>query len=354
MCTMKQSDQILSRRFLCSLVLLIKQQEVCAFSFLLLFFFFVAFLRVWVCNWAKTTSEDSHREEAALSRKALRDVSFLCVFFRQTDLCEAILNNYDLCCIFLNVVVFILLKKNAWDLLLHNHRGINYVIMNTVRCIYILEHKHLLILGNIWLLFIWYICIYAAVMQWATPALLLFSWRCFDWACFPSLMQMVISVFLNFKDALSSFFFFFSSSMKLLLSLVGRGWEGGRAGGLKCPVSLWLLKHSSCVSRLSPCEPFCTHPRGYYYLSMLNCFTFFMSNLDKSTPFTAGNAKVTALTPWLLVLQLKFASSHSFYFLLLHSLLLLCICICVFLWFKLFLQCCILKTFYVDLHLFQR
>lgn len=62
---------------------------------------------------------------------------------------------------FLNVVIF----KNAWDLLLHKNRGSNYVIMKTVRCIYILERKHLLILVNIWLLFIWYICTYAAVMQ---------------------------------------------------------------------------------------------------------------------------------------------------------------------------------------------
>lgn len=49
---------------------------------------------------------------------------------------------------FLNVVVFNL-GNNAWDLLLHKNRGSNYVIMNTVRCIYILERKHLLILVNI-------------------------------------------------------------------------------------------------------------------------------------------------------------------------------------------------------------
>lgn len=80
--------------------------------------------------------------------------------------------------------------------------------MNTVRCIYILEHKHLLILVNIWLLFIWYICTYAAVMQLCSEP----RWQ-FLWYHVFALIKQTDSLsytddhkyFMSFIDALSSF-----------------------------------------------------------------------------------------------------------------------------------------------------
>lgn len=81
--------------------------------------------------------------------------------------------------------------------------------MNTVRCIYILEREHLLILVNIWLLFIWYICTYAAVMQLCSEP----RWHCFWSHVFALIKQLFLSLsytddhkhFMSFDDALSSF-----------------------------------------------------------------------------------------------------------------------------------------------------
>lgn len=81
--------------------------------------------------------------------------------------------------------------------------------MNTVRCIYILERKHLLILVNIWLLFIWYICTYAAVMQLCSEP----RWHCFWSHVFALIKQTAFFLsytddhkhFMSFDDALSSF-----------------------------------------------------------------------------------------------------------------------------------------------------
>lgn len=142
-------------------------------------------------------------------------------------------------------------------MLLHNNRGGNYVIMNTVRCIYILERKHLLILVNIWLLFIWYICTYAAVMQLCSEL----RWHCF-WSHVVSTVFFLAYTddhehFMSFKDALSSFYLWCFN------------WLGQwRKWGSKTQfVLLWFLTHSSCFFLFSLCKTRCTQIQGATMIS---------------------------------------------------------------------------------------
>lgn len=143
-------------------------------------------------------------------------------------------------------------------MLLHNNRGGNYVIMNTVRCIYILERKHLLILVNIWLLFIWYICTYAAVMQLCSEL----RWHCF-WSHVVStvffflLIQMTMSILWVLKMHFHPFTF------DVLTDSVSGGNGGVKHSLFSCdfwhiPVVFFLL---------SLCKTHCTQIQGATMIS---------------------------------------------------------------------------------------
>lgn len=119
MCIMKQSDQILSRRFLCSLVLLIKRQ-----GSVPLFCFSSFLYRKRLSSNKETCRGTLYSEVSALSESLLKEKLFLSFFLcfcsvgsadgrMQLDLCETILKKCFLCCIFLNVVVFILVKMHG-------------------------------------------------------------------------------------------------------------------------------------------------------------------------------------------------------------------------------------------------
>lgn len=132
--------------------------------------------------------------------------------------------------------------------------------MNTVRCIYILEREHLLILVNIWLLFIWYICTYAAVMQLCSEP----RWHCFWSHVFALIKQLFISFFplsstddhkhfMSFYDALSSFFIFwcFTDSVR------GKNSGGGGVKNVLCSLVVF--------------ETF----QSFFFLDFFHVFSFF-------------------------------------------------------------------------------
>lgn len=187
--------------------------------------------------------------------------------------------------------------------------------MNTVRCIYILEREHLLILVNIWLLFIWYICTYAAVMQLCSEP----RWHCFWSHVFALIKQLFISFFfplsytddhkhfMSFYDALSSFFIFWCFTD----SISGKKNRGGSKNVLCSLVvfetfqSFFLFFFFSRVLIFS-WNMLHTNSRGYDDQSMV-CFLAF--KLDKSISLTVSYPKSNDVNgvSWLTitVLQLK-------------------------------------------------
>lgn len=112
---MKQSDQILSRRLLCSLVLLIKQQQSVPFYF--------AFHNFVIRRLSLTEDENVEVLFIQTSRHFQNVHSKQSFFFfrsvssadrrMQLDLCETILKKKKGCFFFLNVVVFILVKMHG-------------------------------------------------------------------------------------------------------------------------------------------------------------------------------------------------------------------------------------------------
>lgn len=187
--------------------------------------------------------------------------------------------------------------------------------MNTVRCIYILEREHLLILVNIWLLFIWYICTYAAVMQLCSEP----RWHCFWSHVFALIKQLFISFFLSLLQMTISILWVFtmhfhpfsSSDVSLTRSeekTVGGGGSKKRVmfscGFWNIPVVLfsWFFSRVFIFSW----NMLHTNSRGYDDQSMV-CFLAF--KLDKSISLTVSYPKSNDVNgvSWLTitVLQLK-------------------------------------------------
>lgn len=132
--------------------------------------------------------------------------------------------------------------------------------MNTVRCIYILEREHLLILVNIWLLFIWYICTYAAVMQLCSEP----RWHCFWSHVFALIKQLFISFFLSLLQMTISILWVFTmhfhpfSSFDVSLTRSEEKTVGG--GGVK-----------NVLCSLVVFETF----QSFFFLDFFHVFSFF-------------------------------------------------------------------------------